>query len=556
MSGPMGVAGTVRNVVEDEVGGLFGPSGTTVAGRYRLSVVVGTGGMGRVWRAHDELLDRQVAVKEIVLPGGMTVDERRAAQLLTVREARSAARLDHPNVVRVFDVVWTPGRSWIVMEYVPSRSLHEIVAQDGPLSHREAARVGQVLLGALRAAHAAGVLHHDIKPQNVLIAQDKRVVLTDFGLATIGAAAESSTPEPLLGSPRYIAPERARHGTSSASTDLWSLGATLYAAVEGRPPFDRASTQESLGALLSEDPDRPQRPGPLHPVIAGLLARDPAERSSAEEAQAGLAEVLRRAVGVVAVPPPRRPPDDLIRFAPATAAVLRRPRSPKPAATRPRSGKRLLPIAVVTALGIGAVVAGTAVGRSRDAPPAGAPASAPPAVSACSGVARPLVETPVQAAVPVPGGWMGHADPYGFALAVPRGWTRAADRSRVCFADPAGLRTFAVTSGRAGTGDPLREWQLAERTTAGTLPGYRRVSMGVLLVAGGGADWEYTWEPAAGTRLHTHRILLAAGSKRPYRLSWTTREQDWESSRATGRTFVNGFQDPTAPASPWAVPSP
>ncbi|MBM2614491.1 serine/threonine protein kinase [Actinoplanes sp. LDG1-06] len=253
-----------------------------VAGRYRLITLVGRGGMGQVWQAWDELLGRPVAVKEVLASPGDSV-----------REARSAARLDHPNVVRVFDVVSMPGRSWIVMELVPSRSLHEVVEQDGPLPHRRAARIGLVLLDALSAAHAAGVLHHDVKPRNVLIGPDGRVVLTDFGLATIGAVAPDPQAGFLMGTPAFVAPERARLGESSENTDLWSLGATLYAAVEGRPPYDRATQIGTLTALQNEDPDPPRHPGPLHDVIAALLARDPRERCTAAQAREGLAAVLR-----------------------------------------------------------------------------------------------------------------------------------------------------------------------------------------------------------------------------------------------------------------------
>src|ERR1700712_3260904 len=159
-----------------------------VSGRYRLLEVLGTGGMGRVWLADDELLDRRVAIKETATATDVTPPQMLAVQPRTMLEARAAARLDHPAVVTVFDVVWRPGHSWIVMEYVNSRSLHDAVRADGPLPHPEAARIGLQLLGALRAAHAVGVLHRDVKPHNVLLAADGRVVLTDFGLATFEGA--------------------------------------------------------------------------------------------------------------------------------------------------------------------------------------------------------------------------------------------------------------------------------------------------------------------------------------------------------------------------------
>ncbi|MBM0227638.1 serine/threonine protein kinase [Micromonospora sp. ATA51] len=243
-----------------------------VAGRYRLLDQVGSGGMGRVWRARDEMLHRDVAVKEVVPPGWLTESERDELRLRTLREARTAARLNHPNVVRIYDVVHDRGSPWIVMEYVPSRSLQELLDTDGPLPPRRTAEIGLAVLAALRAAHAAGVLHRDVKPHNVLVAHDGRVVLTDFGLATfVGGDGAMTGPGMVLGSPHFVAPERARDGISDPRTDLWSLGATLYAAVEGRSPYARASAMATLSALATDPPDPMRRAGPLRPALAGLL---------------------------------------------------------------------------------------------------------------------------------------------------------------------------------------------------------------------------------------------------------------------------------------------
>src|SRR5207248_4683065 len=183
-----------------------------IAERYRLLRSLGEGGMGRVWLARDEILHRDVAVKEVVPPPGLTPAEREEMGRRTLREARAAARLTHPNVVRVYDVVTSDRHPWIVMEYVPSRSLHQVIAEDGPLPPRRVAEIGLGVLGALRAAHAAGVTHRDVKPGNVLLTDDGRVVLTDFGLAAMGGEANVTRPGLILGSPAYIAPERARDG--------------------------------------------------------------------------------------------------------------------------------------------------------------------------------------------------------------------------------------------------------------------------------------------------------------------------------------------------------
>ncbi|MFU8875037.1 protein kinase domain-containing protein [Micromonospora sp. SL4-19] len=256
-----------------------------IAGRYRLLELAGSGGMGRVWRARDERLDREVAVKQVAAPPWLAEHERDELHARTLREARTAARLNHPNVVHVYDVVRVDDDPWLVMEYVPSRSLQDIVETDGPLDPRRAAGIGLAVLAALRAAHDAGVLHRDVKPANVLLARDGRVLLTDFGLAVFdGGDGTMTRPGLVLGSPQYVSPERAAEGVSSVEADLWSLGATLHTAVEGRSPYARSTAMATLTALASQPPDPAPHAGPLEPALAGLLHRDPRHRLRHEEA--------------------------------------------------------------------------------------------------------------------------------------------------------------------------------------------------------------------------------------------------------------------------------
>ncbi len=262
-----------------------------VAGRYRLVEQLGCGDMGAVWRARDEVLRRDVAIKEVVLPEGLTDDEREELRLRTVREASAVARLNDPHVVHIYDVFHTEGRPWIVMECVPSRSLYQVMTEDEPLAPERVARIGLAVLAALKAAHEAGVLHRDVKPGNVLLADDGRVVLTDFGLAVFDGDDALTRPGLILGSAQYIPPERARDGICGPEADLWSLGATLYAAVEGRPPYARATTLDTLTALATEDPDPPRRAGCLEPVLNALLCKDPQARASLAETK----RLLRRA---------------------------------------------------------------------------------------------------------------------------------------------------------------------------------------------------------------------------------------------------------------------
>jgi hypothetical protein len=264
-----------------------------VADRYRLLSPLGQGGMGRVWKARDEVLHRDVAIKELVPPPSLTNEERREMRERSLREARAIARLNHVNVVRIFDVLRTDGDPWIVMEYVASKSLQDTLAEDGPVPPARAVEIGLGVLGALKAAHKAGVMHRDVKPGNVLLGEDGRVVLTDFGLATIPGDPNVTRTGMVLGSPAYIAPERARDGTAGPEADLWSLGATLYAAVEGKSPYARPSAIATLAALATEPMPPPKNAGPLKPVLNGLLRKDPNERINAEVAE----RLLRRAGG-------------------------------------------------------------------------------------------------------------------------------------------------------------------------------------------------------------------------------------------------------------------
>ncbi|HEY9521658.1 MAG TPA: serine/threonine-protein kinase, partial [Thermopolyspora sp.] len=224
------------------------PSGYQLAARYRLLEPVGRGGMGTVWRAHDELLGRDVAVKEVRLP--LVLDEDLRAELCarTEREGRATAMVAHPSVITVFDVVTEDDRPWIVMELLRARSLEEVIRQDGPLPPRKVAEIGRHVLGALRAVHAKGILHRDVKPSNVLVTED-RAVLTDFGLAALEGDASITQAGIVLGSAGYIAPERVLGAKASPAGDLWSLGATLYTAVEGRGLHGRRTAAAALAAL-------------------------------------------------------------------------------------------------------------------------------------------------------------------------------------------------------------------------------------------------------------------------------------------------------------------
>ncbi|MEW2254470.1 serine/threonine-protein kinase [Streptomyces sp. NPDC047869] len=333
-----------------------------IAGRYRLLSPLGEGGMGTVWRARDEVLHREVAVKEVRAPAGLPASDIERMYARLEREAWAAARVADRNVVTVYDVALEGGRPWIVMELVRGLSLADRLDGEGPLPPARAAHIGAEVLAALRAAHAAGVLHRDVKPANVLLAEDGRVVLTDFGIATVeGSSALTMTGE-VIGSPEFLAPERALGRTPGPESDLWSLGVLLYAAVEGSSPFRQNTPLSTLRAVVDEELPPPRLAGPPAPVIEGLLRKDPAERLPAEQAERDLRIVAAggtAAAGAAASP-----------YATTLAARPRRPSptppmplpagNPEPGTTAagPERGRRAGPVLVAGLVAVLLAVAG------------------------------------------------------------------------------------------------------------------------------------------------------------------------------------------------------
>ncbi|MEV4922221.1 serine/threonine-protein kinase [Streptomyces roseoverticillatus] len=330
-----------------------GTAGRLLAGRYRLGDVLGRGGMGTVWRASDETLGRTVAVKELRFPANIDEDEKRRLITRTLREAKAIARIRSAGAVTVYDVVHEDDRPWIVMELIEGRSLADVIREDGPLKWRRGAEVGLAVLDVLGAAHRQGILHRDVKPSNVLIADDGRVVLTDFGIAQVEGDPSVTSTGMLVGAPSYISPERARGHKPGPPADLWSLGGLLYAAVEGVPPYDKGSAIATLTAVMTEPLGPPKNAGPLAEVMYGLLAKDPEKRLDEAGARALLTDAVnapderlppRRqpsspdldATQAIAVPPI---PGAAVPAAPARSAP-KSPASPASSASPVSPGKR------------------------------------------------------------------------------------------------------------------------------------------------------------------------------------------------------------------------
>ncbi|MFD0053425.1 protein kinase [Streptomyces sp. NPDC127168] len=371
-------------------------SARLLAGRYRLGDVLGRGGMGTVWRAQDETLGRTVAVKELRFPGNIDEEEKRRLITRTLREAKAIARIRNNGAVTVYDVVEEDDRPWIVMELVEGKSLAEAIREDGLLEPKRAAEVGLAVLDVLRSAHREGILHRDVKPSNVLIAEDGRVVLTDFGIAQVEGDPSITSTGMLVGAPSYISPERARGHKPGPAADLWSLGGLLYAAVEGTPPYDKGSAIATLTAVMTENLEEPKNAGPLRDVIYGLLNKDPAHRLDDAGARAMLIKVIHApapeeidpvdATKVVPIPPQ---PDERTRRGGAGG------KRAEEAGERLRGALRSVRKAAVGAGAAGAAAAsrsrqgGAGSGSGADSGPTGAGASG----TAASGTAGTAAAT-------------------------------------------------------------------------------------------------------------------------------------------------------------------
>lgn len=479
-----------------------GVPGLLVAGRYRLVESIGEGGMGRVWRAVDEMLDRLVAVKEMRMDG-IDVEDSRTRRERTLREARATARIDHPHVVRVYDVVDESERLWIVMELVAGRSLERITAETGPLGPRETARIGLGLVAALRQVHARGVLHRDIKPGNVLVEDaGQRVVLTDFGIAALQDAKALTIVGMLVGSPDYMAPERIAGRPQGPPSDIWSLGATLCAALDGHSPFSRETTLATLHAVLYEEPQLPAHVGPLREILAASLEKEPTLR-------AGLAD-LESALRLVADPPPpvahreEPPPPTLIR-APATPTA--------PPRVGPRRRTALLAaggvVAVATVVGI--VLASLPGGgdegnRAGSSPTASGNTSSHTSVSPS---ASPTVEGTARPPSLPPG---AHQEAGGYAWATPKGWRRDVQTgAEVHYTAPDGRQELAAKSSLSG-GDLMETWRTSEQN-AHQGEDYRKIRLAETTFDGRPAVvWEYTFT-LQGAPWHARLLGFDEGGK-------------------------------------------
>ena len=547
-----------------------------VAGRYELLERVGRGGFGVVWRACDTLLQRHVAVKEIHIPGFLNTEDRAGLREKVLKEARAAARLDHPGAVTVFDVIDDDGIPVIVMELVEAPNLSELVAERGRLAPPEAARIGLDVLEVLIAAHARGIVHRDVKPGNVMVAESGRVRLGDFGVAAILDDPTVTSSGAVTGSPAYMAPEQATNKGAIPESDLWSLGATIYFAVEGRPPFDKGAPLHTLTSIV-QDPPRPcERAGPLGAVLDELLVKDPQARLTAIQLRDRLAEVAAAAAPTAVAAPPR--PDDtvvieldepLVGAAPAPTTVAGPPAQRFPAAPDPPAPTAAAPRAEpVTALraaprrdrrvgwtvaGVAAVVVALlAVGlASRDSDPpseiVGGSAStttAPPAGAPDGGsatTAPPPTRSPAGAG---PSNVVAYTDPQtGFTISRPADWTVRTDSTRTDFRDPATGAYLRVDHVQPPGPSPEGAWFTLEQSFAAENANYRRIRIEpTTYTSYRAAIWEFTYTAGAAELRVANLGFITP--RYGFALYFQTRAADWDRLQPTLQAFKDSFKAP------------
>ncbi len=533
-----------------------------LAGRYRLVEPIGRGGMGKVWRAHDELLHRTVAVKELTAGLYVAQADRDVMHARTQKEARAAARIQHPAVVTVHDVLEHDDRPWIVMEYIDGPSLADAAKAAGRIEPREAARIGLHVLGALRAAHAVGVLHRDVKPGNVLLAKDGRVLLTDFGIAAIEGDSSITRTGEIVGSIDYLAPERVTGGIPDPSSDLWSLGATLYTAVEARSPFRRTSPISSLQAVVNDEPPALRQAGVLGPVITSLLRKDPTERPSAEEAERMLLEAMegREPRAAQAYVPTRAVTSE--ELAPAQD----RPEAPAPqedaAGTAPlpepavsgtvaaqvpadRDGgwlKRAAVVALVAAL----LGGGGVFGVLKYTGDAGADGGQDRVTSSTGGPSGD--EDKPRAATP-PAGYTKVTDPLaGFTLFVPEGWTRKANGDQIDYTPDDGKHFIRIAADSTPDyRDPLAhlldlEQQVQKRTDYKKV----RLNQNTFRDSTRAALWDFTWtekQNHPGPRRAKEQMYIAPDGTE-YAIYMSSPVASWATTEQQFDVVLSGWEPP------------
>lgn len=569
--------------------------GLLLAGRYRLGESIGRGGMGRVWRARDEVLHRVVAVKELTAAQYVQEADRAVLLARTHAEARAAARINHPAVVTVHDVLEYDDRPWIVMELVEGRSLADAVKEQGRIDPVEAARIGLWTLKALRAAHAAGVLHRDVKPGNVLLSNDRRILLTDFGIAAIEGDSTITRTGEVVGSVDYLAPERVSGANPGPASDLWALGATLYTAVEGNSPFRRTSPLGTMQAVVTEEPAPAEYAGALGPVIDALLRKDPETRPTAESAELMLAEAAEG----------RRPSTAQAYVPTQIHPTSQQPQAQQPQARRPQHDHRtpqyghhpVEPNTVVPGNGVGSVSGGgygsgphsaphnsgtvvqggthqssnhTATHTPNHTPEPRKRRKWPAIVAAVAAVVllgggaagylyfadgddgrtqQSGEEKPGEVVGGIPKDWPRREDAEGFSLRLPKDWKREVDGNQIDYTPDHGRHFVRISVDRNSTWESPYTHQLdLEKNLKVKLPAYKRLQLDQNTYRDRpGALWEFSWtaganDTTAGPRRAISQSYLSRDGVE-YVIYMSSPEDDWSTAREQFDAILRGWRE-------------
>jgi tRNA A-37 threonylcarbamoyl transferase component Bud32 len=537
-----------------------------VGGRYELRALLGRGGMGSVWRAEDLLLQRPVAVKRVELPLHLPDADRAALRQRVLREARAAARVSHPRLVTIFDVVEEEGTVFLVQELVDAPTLKSLVTEGGPLPPSEVASIGRQLVDGLDAAHRNGVVHRDVKPSNVMVLPDGGVKLADFGIASLHGDPQITATGVVVGSPAYMAPEQATGSTVGPPADLWSLGATLYFAVEGQPPFGRADTLSTLTAVVNEPPREMVIAGPLAPVLERLLAKAPEDRPVAAEVVRALEGVGAHAERTTASMTEVRAPG---RLEPAPTAVVDEPvveeRVIEDLPPAPRRRGLAVATVVVLLLLIGGLALAAVLGRDRQQEPGDEAATAPTteattattdeeASSSTTATTAKATTTTAEASkatsagATVPAGWATYTDPKtGYTIAHPPGWTvTPRDGTRTDLTDPATGTYLRVDWTDKPGPDAQADWERQSKSFGASHQGYEE--LGITRTTFAGSDNASLWEfryTSGGATLHAYDLgFVLPDRSYGFALNFQTREDRWASSQPLWEQLKAGFAPP------------
>lgn len=535
-----------------------------VAGRYLLRDQLGKGGMGTVWKATDDVLKRQVAIKEVKLPATLSGDDTDSMRRRVMREAQTAARLSHPGAVTVFDVVEEDGHTFIVMELVDAPSLGDLVKTGGPLTPQRTAQIGLDVLSALEAAHSQGITHRDVKPANVMIPSNGRAKLADFGIAAVKGDPKLTATGLILGSPSFMAPEQASKDVAGPESDLWALGATLYYAVEGEAPFDRGQPIPTLTAVVHDDPRPMHKAGALQPVILQLLAKEPQDRPTADRLRRMLEEVMvgdddatSAATAVAGAPATMVEEEPAPRVARRTEVdrVHSRPELGSDGEERDKPWLVWLGALVLLALLAAFIIPNlgddeTVNDRAanRDANDVGAQNREQTDEGEEAAEAEEPSLTEEEEADTGSGGGPEGFNTYqdsavGYSISYPSEWDVVPIDTRTDFKEPGSRRYLRVDYTDSPGEDAYGHIEDSlEPSFASRYGDYERVQLTETSFAGSdnAALWEYTYR---GQRAYNLQFVTADG-KYGFALNFQTPEGEWEDSQALWETFKETFELP------------